>query len=77
MFLFFHRLGTNLILDWLKVILEKPDGGRTRSALARLIVDGKFNAAAIVAEQERLMDFGGDNLSLILADVSVPRRRRR
>jgi serine/threonine protein phosphatase PrpC len=58
-------------------MLETPSGGRTRPALARLIVDGRFNAAAIVAEQERLMNFSGDNLSLILANVSAPRRRLR
>jgi len=58
-------------------MLEMPSGEtRSRPALARLIIDGRLDTSAIVAEQERLMDFAGDNLSLILADISVHRRQR-
>jgi len=57
-------------------MLETPVGTRSRPSLARVIIDGKFDATAIVAEQERLMDFSGDNLSLILADISTGRGQR-
>jgi len=59
-------------------MLETPAGKtRSRGALARLIIDGGGDVGAIVAEQERVMNFNGDNLSLILADVSVGGRPRR